>query len=412
MKTTNKLLALLLALTLLISVPVVAAAAEESTNTVFAEEILNSITTEETTGNGLAFLIRTNVRGAAVNAKREFINDNAVVTLDGVDYSVVAMGAVMVRSTDVANVDSAVREDATEEKIVLDIPARYMWSVEEDGCSFAVRIINLPQQAQGVAIAARPYVVLKDAEGNEFTHYGDSDIATYNACYYENMPEEKPVLSAETPKLDKRLEIADATAEYVAYAPTTYREAFEVSLTLNNVSANAKTSEGDTIACTFKDAEGNVLGTGTLTVDVVSAGESKEDVKIYVPVGTATIEATQLNLNYVPDIIMPAIGSDIDVTKKKNRIRVSAAEASFNEDGTIHVKWTFTNYTSNWITEETNYIKYRYYKDSTPKGTKTLYIGVIDTKKNKNKTFEFDVPDYTTEVRITSSSIVYWTEWA
>ena len=109
---------------------------------------------------------------------------------------------------------------------------------------------------------------------------------------------------------------------------------------------------------------------------------------------------------------MPAIGSDIDVTKKKNRIRVSAAEASFNEDGTIHVKWTFKNYTSNWITEETDYIKYGYYKDGTRKGLATLYIGVIDTKKNPVKTFEFDVPAYTTEVRITSSKIVYWTEWA
>ena len=111
-------------------------------------------------------------------------------------------------------------------------------------------------------------------------------------------------------------------------------------------------------------------------------------------------------------MLLPAIGSDIDVTKQKNRIRVSAAEASFNEDGTIHVKWTFKNYTSNWITEETDYVKYTYYKDNTGKGTKTLYIGVIDTKKNPVKTFEFDVPAYTTEVRITSSKIVYWTEWA
>ena len=83
-----------------------------------------------------------------------------------------------------------------------------------------------------------------------------------------------------------------------------------------------------------------------------------------------------------------------------------------NGDGTFTVSLTFTNYTSNWITEETDYIKYGYYKDGTRKGLATLYIGVIDTKKNPVKTFEFDVPAYTTEVRITSSKIVYWTEWA
>jgi hypothetical protein len=137
-------------------------------------------------------------------------------------------------------------------------------------------------------------------------------------------------------------------------------------------------------------------------------------VEFYAPVGTATIVASELNLNYVPDIIMPAIGSDIDVTKKKNRIRVSAAEASFNEDGTIHVKWTFKNYTSNWITEETDYVKYDCYdqEEEMTQKTTTLYIGVIDTKKNPVKTFEFDVPADTAEVAIVSSKIVYWTEWA
>lgn len=124
---------------------------------------------------------------------------------------------------------------------------------------------------------------------------------------------------------------------------------------------------------------------------------------------TTTVKPTEPTGPY---IVLPEIGSDIDVTKKKNRIRVSAASASFNEDGTIHVALTFKNYTSNWITEETDYVKYGYYKGSTRKGTATLYIGVIDTKKHPVKTFEFDVPAYTTEVRITSSKITYWTEWA
>lgn len=113
-------------------------------------------------------------------------------------------------------------------------------------------------------------------------------------------------------------------------------------------------------------------------------------------------------------IILPSIGSDIDVTNKKDRIRVSAHAAWVNEDGTIGIQLTFKNYTSNWITEEIDYIQYTCYdKDGkvVQKSTK-LMIGVIDTKKNKEKTFTFSVPATTYEVRITKSKITYWTEWA
>lgn len=113
-------------------------------------------------------------------------------------------------------------------------------------------------------------------------------------------------------------------------------------------------------------------------------------------------------------IVLPEIGSDIDVTKKRNRIRVSAAYAWFNEDDTIGVSLTFTNYTTNWITQETDYVRYVCYdKDGkvVQRATK-INLGVIDTKKYKSKTFEFTVPADTYEVRITESEIVYWTEWS
>lgn len=411
MTTFKRVLSCLLVVAMLASMAVVVSAEEASS--IFGDTVQHSITEEDRTGMGLAFLIKMNVAGAQVNARNEFVNTNATAIVDDEEYAVVKMGAVMAnRAAAIANIDNVTLDDV-DRNYILDVPAKYLYDVPTaDSCCFAVRIINLPATVLGRAIACRPYIVLKDAEGNERTIYGSGNIATYNQVLYQNEPEKTPVLNVAVPELDDRLEAAATAVKYAAYDPATYVEAFQVTLTLSNVSANAKTSEGDTILCTFKDAEGNVLGNGTVAVGVIKAGESKEDVEIYVPVGTAIIEATQLNLNYVPDIIMPAIGSDIDVTKKKNRIRVSATEASFNEDGTIHVKWTFKNYTSNWITEETDCIKYGYYKDGTRKGLATLYIGVIDTKKNPVKTFEFDVPAYTTEVRITSSKIVYWTEWA
>lgn len=105
---------------------------------------------------------------------------------------------------------------------------------------------------------------------------------------------------------------------------------------------------------------------------------------------------------------LPAIGTDIDVAKKKDRIRVSAATI---EDRTVTL--TFRNYTSNWITEETDYVKYTCYdSDGNALETKTIYIGCIDTKKSKEKSFTFEVPDATAKVALTGSKIVYWTEWA
>ena len=116
---------------------------------------------------------------------------------------------------------------------------------------------------------------------------------------------------------------------------------------------------------------------------------------------------------------LPAIGTDIDVTKQKNRIRVSDATIV---DRTVTL--SFTNYSTNWITEEVDFVEYTCYDkngnkltsagkiSSTAKLTGTIYIGCIDTKKHKTKSFTFVVPDNTAEVKLTKSSITYWTEWS
>lgn len=105
---------------------------------------------------------------------------------------------------------------------------------------------------------------------------------------------------------------------------------------------------------------------------------------------------------------LPAIGSDIDMEKKKDRIRVEDAYRVGDE-----VTLTFRNYTTNWITEETNWVQVTCYNvDGNALESITIYIGSIDTKKNKEKSFTFAVPADTAKVALTSSKIVYWTEWA
>ena len=102
------------------------------------------------------------------------------------------------------------------------------------------------------------------------------------------------------------------------------------------------------------------------------------------------------------------------VTKKKDRIRVSGYEVWYNEDGTIHVEMTFRNVSSNWITEETDYLVYACYDANgnvVQKNVK-LALGIIDTKKYYVRTYSVDLPANTAELRFTKSQITYWTEWA
>ena len=123
------------------------------------------------------------------------------------------------------------------------------------------------------------------------------------------------------------------------------------------------------------------------------------------PTTTKPVEITPL---------LPAVGTDIDVVNQKNRIRVSAASYEKNGDGTFTVSLTFTNYTSNWITEETDWVVYTCYgtDGAVVQAATKLHIGCIDTKGNKEKTYTVTVPAGTAEVRLTDSKIVYWTEWA
>ena len=287
----KKTLSLLLALLMLATLFVPVSAAD---TTVISPEVLNSITEEEETGLGVAFLYTMNLQNTQHYGTRTFVS--ATAAIDGADYEVVKMGAIVANTEETGkDADAMVRENATGVKL-LDVEAKKLWDWDDTYLSFAVRITNVPTEAKKTQIYARPYFVYQNAAGEEVTVYGDIT----NKSYFSG----------------------------------------------------------------WCDAQ--------------------------------------------PEVELPAIGTDIDITKKKNRIRVSKAEIV---DRTVSL--TFQNYTSNWITEETDYVKWTAY-DASGKSLKSdyIYIGCIDTKKNKIKTFTFDVPDATARVKLTSSSITYWTEWA
>lgn len=152
----------------------------------------------------------------------------------------------------------------------------------------------------------------------------------------------------------------------------------------------------------------------TTVPSVVGSTSTSTTASSAVTTTTTTTTVTTKPTAKPAQVILPAVGSDIDVTNKKDRIRVSAASATYNADGTIAVSLTVKNYSSTWITEETDYVEYTCYDKSgkvVQKATK-LSIGCIDTKLASVRSYTFDVPATTAEVRLTRSKIVYWTEWS
>ena len=110
-------------------------------------------------------------------------------------------------------------------------------------------------------------------------------------------------------------------------------------------------------------------------------------------------------------MLLPAVGTDVDVVKQKGRIRISAIDL---KDSKLTVK--IKNESTGWITEETDYVKYACYdKDGKElKGTDDyfgyFYLGCLEVGDEEE--FVVNLPAGTAEVKLVDSKIVYWTEWS
>lgn len=114
---------------------------------------------------GLAFFFTANVSGAQIQNGYEYVANSASVTpfVDGESYPVVRMGAVV--SNGVSSVD---------------IEAKYLWEWTADEASFAIRLINIPDNQLDREITARPYYVY-EVDGEEIVVYGETVSQSYNA---------------------------------------------------------------------------------------------------------------------------------------------------------------------------------------------------------------------------------------
>ncbi len=121
--------------------------------------------------NGLACRFDLTVEGIKANATTA-IYDNA--TFAGM--KLVGMGAIVCNNFEETGIKPT-HEDA-DGLHVTDVPVKYLYSVNGDEVSFAVRIVNIPENGKDTTVFFRPYVILEDDEGNQYTQYIDSWAAS------------------------------------------------------------------------------------------------------------------------------------------------------------------------------------------------------------------------------------------
>ena len=124
------------------------------------------------TKNGLAFKFDAAVAGIAIGEKYAADYSNATVTIDGVEYKLMNMGAV-------------VNNKGLTDQTLADVDGERIKGVEAEKVfgeySFAVRVINIPEAHLDTAITARPYFIYENAEGGQITVYGEDCTATYSS---------------------------------------------------------------------------------------------------------------------------------------------------------------------------------------------------------------------------------------
>ena len=124
---------------------------------------------------GLGFKFSATVNGITFN--EEYVADytNATVTIDGVEYKLVTLGAI-VNNKQLGNQTL----DNVDGKYVKNVEAVKVFE-DEGATSYAVRIINIPAEHLDTEIIARPYFVC-EADGEQIVIYGEDQIQSYNGA--------------------------------------------------------------------------------------------------------------------------------------------------------------------------------------------------------------------------------------
>ena len=136
----------------------------------YAEEVEHSAMDTES-GTGLAFKFDLSVSVGVKNGNEVDYTD-ATIEYMGHTCKLIAMGSVL---TNQEGVDPVLEN--VNGTYVIDIPVVYLTEWDADSCSFAIRVINIPESALDRIIYARPYYVI-EVNGEQIVIYGEMNSAT------------------------------------------------------------------------------------------------------------------------------------------------------------------------------------------------------------------------------------------
>lgn len=141
-----------------------------------AEDILSYGGRAVTEANdGLAFKFNARVKGVAIAADYTADYTAATVAIEGTEYTLVGMGAVMNNT----QAEAATLDDVDGVR-VLNVAAEKVLYSETDGFYFTVRITDIPDDYKDTVIVARPYYVYEDGNGQQVVVYGEDCTDAYN----------------------------------------------------------------------------------------------------------------------------------------------------------------------------------------------------------------------------------------
>lgn len=135
---------------------------------------------------GVAFLMELSAAGVQQTETGVAYLTHATVDVygDGTRYPLKRMGALLTNKSVIGTNRTVFKLDVLSHSVasVADAPAVYLWSLERDAVSYAVRVVDVPLSCADTMIYARPYYVF-DKDGEEIVVYGDIYSRSYADAY-------------------------------------------------------------------------------------------------------------------------------------------------------------------------------------------------------------------------------------
>ena len=137
---------------------------------IIADENVPTIVSEDVNGLGFKFEIECN--GAAVDKNNKYTGTATIRPYGNAEtYTLITMGAVVTNKADKAT-EVLLNLNAVNGKSIIKIEAVYLYETAADSLSYAIRVINIPKEAQDVDIYVRPYYVF-EKDGETIVIYGN-----------------------------------------------------------------------------------------------------------------------------------------------------------------------------------------------------------------------------------------------